>query len=198
MSSIATKHSYRFGYLKSEHWQNLRLQKLARSKGTCAVCSVNKWGNDVHHIYYPKSLYDTQLDDLRVLCRRCHKLVHELLERFHDINPRRNPKRKWVYIRDCARRMIKYLMKGGVIIPTEVKTRNKRRARLEYVAGIFSAARGRLYYGNEWNVIMKFEMPWADDLEKIFRITNPPSDLQWLQESQRLCNWSSVWPQGEH
>lgn len=74
------RHSYRFGYLKSEHWSNLRIQKLASVDAVCIKCGVRDLGNDVHHINY-RNLYDVGLDDLVVVCRGCHEQIHAYLDR---------------------------------------------------------------------------------------------------------------------
>lgn len=77
--SIAAKHAYRFGYLKSEHWSNLRLEKMASVDAYCERCGHRDLSNDVHHIRY-RNLYDVELGDLIVLCRTCHGITHEVLE----------------------------------------------------------------------------------------------------------------------
>jgi hypothetical protein len=81
--TVEGRHFYRFKYLKSDHWQNLRLEKLASVDACCERCGTRDLSNDVHHLNYRK-LYDVQLDDLAVLCRRCHDLVHEALELFRE------------------------------------------------------------------------------------------------------------------
>jgi hypothetical protein len=77
--SAQARHFYRFVYLKSEHWRNLRLEKLAERDACCAICKFRDLANDVHHIDY-RELYNVQLCDLRVLCRGCHSKLHKLLE----------------------------------------------------------------------------------------------------------------------
>lgn len=76
---VAAKHFYRFKYLKSDHWQNLRLEKLVATKAQCVYCWERDVFNDVHHLNYRK-LYDVKLDDLIVLCRKCHDLFHGMLK----------------------------------------------------------------------------------------------------------------------
>lgn len=73
--SIAAKHSYRFNYLKSDHWRDLRIQKLASVDTECRRCGKKDHTNDVHHVNY-RNLYDVGLMDLMVLCRYCHGEVH--------------------------------------------------------------------------------------------------------------------------
>lgn len=79
MASIARKHFYRFRYLKSDHWQDLRLRKLVSVDAKCQRCGHRDLSNDIHHLRY-KKLYDVELSDLIVLCRKCHEIVHEALD----------------------------------------------------------------------------------------------------------------------
>lgn len=77
---LEARHAYRFGYLQSEHWKSLRLQKLAEANACCYFCNHRDISNDVHHVYYPDNIYDTKTDDLRVLCREHHERLHSLME----------------------------------------------------------------------------------------------------------------------
>jgi hypothetical protein len=77
--SIESKHAYRFGYLKSEKWKTVRLEALVREKGKCQICGEESISNDAHHIWYPKSIYDTTEKNLVVLCRACHSFVHQMV-----------------------------------------------------------------------------------------------------------------------
>lgn len=77
---IEARHAYRFGYLKSEHWQNLRIQKLAEQDAKCHFCNHRDISNDVHHIHYPENLYKTRLGVLCVLCRKHHDRLHSLMD----------------------------------------------------------------------------------------------------------------------
>lgn len=93
---VASKHAYRFGFLKSDKWKNLRLACLARDKGRCVICNTYSLQNDAHHLTYPPNWYDTELSHLRTLCRTCHESVHELIDerpdlRWKSIKTRINP-----------------------------------------------------------------------------------------------------------
>lgn len=77
--SIEGKHSYRFGYLKSDKWQAVRLEALVREKGKCQICGEESISNDAHHIWYPENIYDTTEQHLVILCRACHEFIHEML-----------------------------------------------------------------------------------------------------------------------
>ena len=68
-------------YLRSPDWQQKRRQKLDRYGGTkrqCAVCASTQ-RLDVHHLIYRRDLTQTLQADLRVFCRRCHDLTHDLI-----------------------------------------------------------------------------------------------------------------------
>lgn len=60
-------------YLKSEHWNMLRNNKYRR-KNKCQLCG-SKLLLNVHHLRY-KNLYDVDSNDLKVVCNRCHLIIH--------------------------------------------------------------------------------------------------------------------------
>lgn len=63
-------------YLTSKDWKAKRTKKIRGRK--CAICHSGK-GLHVHHLIYRKWT-DVKQSDLRVLCWRCHKLVHRLID----------------------------------------------------------------------------------------------------------------------
>lgn len=77
--SIESKHAYRFVYLKSDQWQNVRLEALAREKAKCEICYAESISNDAHHIWYPENIWETTSDHLVILCRPCHDFIHTML-----------------------------------------------------------------------------------------------------------------------
>lgn len=78
--SVVSRHSYRFHYLKSDHWKDLRLRKLVSQDAKCEICGFRCLHNDVHHMIYRRPLTNTKLTDLIVLCRSCHETIHELID----------------------------------------------------------------------------------------------------------------------
>jgi 5-methylcytosine-specific restriction endonuclease McrA len=64
---------YRSEYLKSDHWKQLRANKLSITP-YCEKCGVRR-RLDVHHLNY-RNLYDVSVSDLMTLCRRCHEAEH--------------------------------------------------------------------------------------------------------------------------
>jgi 5-methylcytosine-specific restriction endonuclease McrA len=66
-------------YLKSDDWQRKRVEKLTRDSGTrrrCAICGSEK-NLHIHHLNY-MNLFNAKQSDLRILCKRCHFLAHDL------------------------------------------------------------------------------------------------------------------------
>lgn len=87
--------TYRTEFLKSEHWQNLRIQALSQYKAKCILCQKEDFHNDVHHIEYPKNLWDTYGHQLVVLCRSCHTALHQMLK---IMAFKKNPAKQWALL----------------------------------------------------------------------------------------------------
>jgi len=68
-------------YLQSEHWRKLRREFIEASGNKCERCEIPRWLAEiaydqdlhVHHKSYA-NLGNESLDDLEVLCRRCHDI----------------------------------------------------------------------------------------------------------------------------
>ena len=67
-------------YLKSEHWKNLRGQKIRGKGAICEICG-SKENINIHHMEY-KNIYDIKAYQLRVLCKTCHETIHNHLKLF--------------------------------------------------------------------------------------------------------------------
>lgn len=78
---IEAKHAYRFGYLQSEEWQVVRAEVLCQHEAKCLLCDKFDIENDVHHTIYPRNIWETKASDCVLLCRKCHKLVHEIIRK---------------------------------------------------------------------------------------------------------------------
>ena len=76
--------TYRDQYLSSEHWFGLKTRAMQHYGCRCAICGKADIANDVHHVKY-KHLRDVELNDLRVLCRGHHDMVHQALDRHPQI-----------------------------------------------------------------------------------------------------------------
>ena len=77
--SLAGQQFYREVFLRSEKWQTVRLEVLARDDAQCRVCGHRNVSNDAHHIYYPESIWESRAEHLVTLCRQCHSFVHVFL-----------------------------------------------------------------------------------------------------------------------
>lgn len=62
-------------YLKTAHWQSLRIQALERAGYRCQVCN-SPARLEVHHRTYERRGAE-HLTDLTVLCAKCHSKFHE-------------------------------------------------------------------------------------------------------------------------
>ena len=77
---VIARNAYRNGFLKSEFWQNLRLDVLVKRKCQCHICGLRSQHNDIHHVRYPKRWWDTRSGDVIILCRECHEIMHKVIK----------------------------------------------------------------------------------------------------------------------
>lgn len=61
-------------FLETDFWQSLSLAARARDK-RCVKCK-SKDRLQAHHKRYPDNWFDTTLEDLETLCRKCHAKKH--------------------------------------------------------------------------------------------------------------------------
>ena len=64
-------------YLNSKEWKKLRQQKLKSVGSKCEECGchVSDCRLVCHHKHYD-SIFEEELDDLEVLCSKCHFYAH--------------------------------------------------------------------------------------------------------------------------
>jgi len=72
------KKEYR-DYLKSDHWQNKRLDKFNGKKRGCQICGDKNIQLHVHHLNYQHMGDEDCKKDLIIICYRCHNLIHQLI-----------------------------------------------------------------------------------------------------------------------
>lgn len=86
-------------YLKTDHWAKLSTERKDIDGHKCVCCgSTDKL--EVHHCTYENGWYDTSIDDLRTVCHKCHRLVHqveEVLEKHADCPMYRNAEKPYDY-----------------------------------------------------------------------------------------------------
>lgn len=68
-------------YLNSNEWKILRRKAYQRANHTCEFCS--KPAAHVHHIKYPKHFKDDKLENLVVVCEKCHALNHGIRKKLN-------------------------------------------------------------------------------------------------------------------
>lgn len=110
---VDAKHAYRFGFLKSEHWQWIRKSALARKEARCEVCHRQDWSNDIHHARYRGDIRKPWWSDLHVLCRICHEIVHFIIDHREKMGARKHQRRHWKNIHRSAKRIVKMARKVG-------------------------------------------------------------------------------------
>lgn len=76
-------------YLQSKHWRKIRALMLLINSAVCQAKDCKEMGEswygsttaeiDVHHLTY-ENLGSEKIEDLRLLCRRHHELVHQNLQ----------------------------------------------------------------------------------------------------------------------
>ncbi len=64
-------------YLASPEWRAKRMLALKRAGFCCQLCNYGGAPLDVHHRTYAR-LGDERVEDLTVLCRKCHDAFHAL------------------------------------------------------------------------------------------------------------------------
>ena len=72
---VAAKREYS-KFLRSNFWRSLSSQKR-QLVGSCERCGSREV-LQAHHKIYRGSWFDTRLEDLEVLCRRCHRKHHRV------------------------------------------------------------------------------------------------------------------------
>lgn len=72
-----TKYEYRNGYLRSEHWKQVRYKRLKYDKFRCRLCGSTENLN-VHHTRYDNLRDEDIKHDVVTLCYTCHSMAHTI------------------------------------------------------------------------------------------------------------------------
>lgn len=89
-------------YLDSEHWENLRLARLAQSRGLCLLCEFRAIQPQVHHTTYGPTLWTVSKRSLKPLCSECHSFAHAIADLYKSNTIGMTPREKWTFIRQKA------------------------------------------------------------------------------------------------
>lgn len=63
-------------YLLTEHWQKIRELALERAQSRCQLCSSQKFLEVHHNSYKNRGNEQDHMEDVAVLCSRCHGNFH--------------------------------------------------------------------------------------------------------------------------
>ena len=66
-------------YLKSDAWQEKRLQRMAIDGGRCQFCGSRGTADnplETHHFNYRNLFHEDIYKDIVTACRSCHKMIH--------------------------------------------------------------------------------------------------------------------------
>lgn len=91
---------YREEYLTSDHWKQLKSEKL-KLHDMCFICGT-KANLGVHHVEY-KNIIDVRLDDLRVICACCHDKVHAIQNALRNTFIHKTTVEKWMDVIRCIK-----------------------------------------------------------------------------------------------
>ncbi|WP_439132390.1 HNH endonuclease [Polaribacter sp.] len=82
-------------YLNSKEWKEKRDTVLKLRGRSCERCKANLKGKiaDIHHKTY-KNIFNEKLDDLEILCRKCHKKEHNKKTKKKKLRKTKQPKTK--------------------------------------------------------------------------------------------------------
>ena len=61
--------------IKDPRWQKRRLQVLSYHNWECDVCGSTTRTLHVHHLKYHANPWDTPMEELEVLCEKCHEKI---------------------------------------------------------------------------------------------------------------------------
>jgi hypothetical protein len=73
-SHLSRRDWYRTVYLRSKHWRKLKRQAKNHHGRQCRHCRCLR-RLDVHHLNY-RNIFDVTVEDLEILCRKCHQKEH--------------------------------------------------------------------------------------------------------------------------
>lgn len=90
--------------MASQHWWNLRADRRALCGNKCEECGTGRKLLEGHHVVYRIPLTACTVEDIRMLCVRCHVELHR--KRNKERHPKKNVVRAEVkaFIADRAAR----------------------------------------------------------------------------------------------
>jgi len=71
-------------YLNSEKWDSLKRLALERADYKCELCGAIY--KAIHHVKYPKKYKNDHIDNLLVVCGKCHAKLHGIRDNDNNLN----------------------------------------------------------------------------------------------------------------
>ncbi len=71
-------------YLNSEKWDRLKQLALERANHICELCGATY--KAIHHVKYPKKYKNDHIDNLLVVCGKCHAKLHGIRDNDNNLN----------------------------------------------------------------------------------------------------------------
>lgn len=97
-------------FLLSPFWRHLSRRKIAAAGFKCERCPSTQL-LQAHHLFYRQDWYQTQIEDLLCLCRKCHREEHGI----KPPEPFQPKKRKFVRFKTWKKRLVKAgKWRGGI------------------------------------------------------------------------------------
>jgi hypothetical protein len=99
-------------YIAGAKWKRLRDAKIKAVGGVCERCGISKFSTtlEVHHLHY-KTFKRERLEDLQVLCRKCHEFADIERQTVTDLEKKARQQSSSLYIG-----FVKWLEKGNEYI----------------------------------------------------------------------------------
>lgn len=79
-------------YLRTPEWKAIRLEVINDRHGKCERCQSTK-NLQVHHKTY-KNLFNESLKDLELLCSKCHREHHKVVDVKNTSKPKKRKYKK--------------------------------------------------------------------------------------------------------
>lgn len=96
-------------YLESPEWDELRKEAYKMADYRCELC--HSVAAAVHHVKYPKRYKEDCLENLVVVCDRCHRRLHGLWDPLYDFPGLTEGEERFVAV--IAQKHIKTLKRLG-------------------------------------------------------------------------------------
>lgn len=126
-------------YIASAQWKRIRDAKIAEVGGVCERCGISRFSErlEVHHLHY-KTFKKERLEDLQVLCHKCHEFADIERQTLADLDKKAHQQSSSLYIG-----FVKWMEKGNEYI-NEISSVKACAAKEKFLNMLYRK-QGRLY-----------------------------------------------------